>query len=279
MPGNMLGFAHAIRKGERPVPLLQDYDSKGNEYLVPGLKLDPYPGEMTVSQLLPGDVLVWYESQAGKTHDLIRETTQGPYTHTGIYIGNGQSVDAGPNGVSCAQVADLINALEVGDVMRYVGLDDERRAKIVEQALRFVGYEYAWRDAIEMTFRRDYHWRKSRAYSGEPDWTVRGAIGKWLIERRKQNGPPDRATYCSQMVIEAYANEVLIEPDVVASGVYSPNDLLGPDIFQYQGYLFKKQVPKYHPLSINADIPQTVSTRAWTGSWLRFLRACLRTRK
>lgn len=261
------------------MPLLQDYDLKGNAYLVPGLKLEPYPGELTVSQLLPGDVLVWYESQAGKVHDLIRETTQGPYTHTGIYIGDGLSVDAGPDGVSCAPVDDLINMFEVGDVMRYIGLDDERRGNVVKQAQSFVGYEYAWRDAIEMTFRRDYHWRKSHAYPGEPDWTVRGAIGKWLIKRRKQYGPPDRATYCSQMVIEAYANEVKINPDDVASGVYSPNDLLVDSMFQYQGYLFKKQEPKYHPLSINADIPQTVSTRAWTGSWLRFLRACLRTRK
>ena len=210
------------------MPLLEDRDLKGNPYLVPGLKVGPYPGELKVSQLLPGDVLVWYEGNPDKTHDLIRETTQGPYTHTGIYIGNGMSVDAGPQGVACVPVTELIDAFEVGDVMRYIGLDEDRRANIVMQALDFVGHQYAWWDAIAMTFRRDYYWRKTWAYPGEPDWTVRGAIGKRLIERRKRNGPPVKATYCSQMVIEAYAKEVAIDPVEVLSGVYAPTTCWSP---------------------------------------------------
>lgn len=245
---------------------------------MPGIKIGNYPGPLTISALLPGDVLVWYESEAGKTHDLIRETTQGPYTHTGIYIGDAQSVDAGPQGIACVPVANLVADFEVGDVMRYSGLDAARRALIVAKALSFVGYQYAWRDAIEMTFRRDYFWRKTWAANGKPEWTVRGAIGQRLIERRLQNGPPHRAIYCSQMVIEAYQAGVVFPDDWVASGVFSPNDLLTQNILQYQGFLSKNLLPKYHPLAVNADIPR-LSKRAWAGSWLRFARACLRPRK
>lgn len=260
------------------MPYILDHDSHGSEHLVPGIKIGNYPGRLTQSALLPGDVLVWYESQAGKIHDLIRETTQGPYTHTGIYIGDGESVDAGPQGVAYVPVADLIANFEVGDVMRYSGLNEDRRALIVAKAHSFVGYEYAWRDAIEMTFRRDYFWRKTWAENGNLEWTVRGAVGQRLIEHRLQNGPPHQAIYCSQMVIEAYEAGLSFPDDWVASGVLSPNDLLTKNIFQYQGFLSTNPAPDYHPLALNADIPR-LSKRAWAGSWLRFARACLRPRK
>jgi len=260
------------------MPYIPDYDSRGNQHLVSGIKIGDYPGRLNISDLLPADVLVWYESQEGKTHDLIRETTQGPYTHTGIYIGDGQSVDAGPQGVACVPVTDLVANFEVGDVMRYCGLNADRRATIVAKARSFVGYQYAWRDAIEMTFRRDYFWRKMWAVNSNLEWTVRGAIGQRLIEQRMQNGPPHKSIYCSQMVIEAYEAGIIFPNDWVKSGVFSPNDMLVHNIFQYQGFLSMHPVPRYHPLAVNADIPR-LTKRAWTGSWLRFARACLRPRK
>lgn len=110
------------------------------------------------------------------------------------------------------------------------------------------------------------------------EWTVRGAIEQRLIEQRMQNGPPHQAIYCSQMVIEAYEAGIIFPNDWVKSGVFSPNDMLIHNIFQYQGFLSMHPVPRYHPLAVNADIPR-LTKRAWTGSWLRFARACLRPRK
>lgn len=257
--------------GEQLVPLLPDYDQMGNLYLVPGLKLGPYPGKLDEADLLPGDVLVWYESMGGKQHDLIREATQGPYTHVGIYIGNGQSIDAGPQGVKRVAVTDLINYFEVGDVMRYEGLKPDRLEMAVAKALTFEGFRYAWLDAIGMAIRRVAFWREVRAFR-KPRWALIGCMGKKLIARRKIKGPPINAIYCSQMVIEAYAEAVSFPDDEVVSGVFSPNDLLLQNVFQYQGFLSKKANPDYHPLAVNADIPRP-STLTWVVSWIRFAKA------
>lgn len=254
------------------MPLLPDYDQMGNLYLVPGLKIGPYPGKLELANLVPGDVLVWYESMGGKPHDLIREATQGPYTHVGIYIGDGQSIDAGPQGVERVAVTDLINHFEVGDVMRYEGLQPYRLEMAVAKALTFEGFRYAWLDAIGMAIRRLVFLQEVWALR-KPRWTLIGPMGKKLIARRKIKGPPINAIYCSQMVIEAYAEAIAIPYDWVVSGVFSPNDLLLQNIFQYQGFLSKKANPDYHPLAVNADVPHP-STLTWVVSWIRFAKAC-----
>ena len=255
------------------MPLIPEYDPlTGKTFLTPGLKIGPYPGRLSVRQLQPGDVLVWYAlgivKKDRKTHTGIREATEGAYSHVGIYLGNSISIDAGPDGISKIHVGNLIKAFELGQVLRYRGLAGKRRREVLAKACSFDGYAYAKSDAYRMPFRRAAyrameHGKKSRS--------IVEYIGDYLIKRRLRSGPPKKSIYCSQMVVEAYGAANIYPEEVVLSAAISPNDLIENNDFEYMGFISKKTNPNVHPLDINADV-QRKNRVSWKTNWFRLLR-------
>ncbi|MDH0872627.1 hypothetical protein [Agrobacterium pusense] len=64
---------------------------------------------------------VWYSADPDQLHTTIRELTNGAYSHAAIYIGQGQAIDAGLNGIEESSVKGLMNDLEVANVLRWEG--------------------------------------------------------------------------------------------------------------------------------------------------------------
>lgn len=253
------------------MPLLPEYDPRtGKTVLVPGLKLGPYPGRLFQKDLLPGDVLVWFSldngSKNSKKHVVISEATEGAYTHVGIYLGGGISIDAGPDGVKRTQLSSLMAGFESGDVLRYRKLD--KRIKIVlAKACSFEGYAYAKSDANRMPFRRAAY--RAKQYQRTPS-SIKELIGVYFLKERLKSGPPQNQVYCSQMVIEAYGAAGIYDDDVVRSAAISPNDLIENGEFEYMGFISNNPTPQRHSLDINADIVRKTS-RTWKFDWRRLL--------
>lgn len=140
------------------MPYVVDYDKDGQKVLVPGITFPslPFPGRIYEKDLLPGDVLVWYSHVGNndKTHSIIREMTAGAYSHASLYIGNGNSVDAGPEGISDATISSLLKQFEICNVLRWSDADQHRINVAIEYAKRCTGYSYASWDAKLLPFRR-----------------------------------------------------------------------------------------------------------------------------
>lgn len=253
------------------MPLLPEYDPRtGKTVLVPGLKIGAYPGRLCLEDLRPGDVLVWFALDNGskddKTHVGIREATEGAYSHVGIYLGDGISIDAGPNGVSKTQLSDLMAGFESGDVLRYRKLG-KRIEIVLEKARSFEGYDYAHSDACRMPFRRAAY--RAKQYQRTPS-RIKELIGVFFLKRRLKSGPPQNQVYCSQMVIEAYGAAGIYADDVIRSAAISPNDLIENGEFEYMGFVSNNPKPQRHLLDINADVARKTS-----GIWKFDLRRLL----
>lgn len=253
------------------MPFLPEYDPRtGKTVLVPGLKIGDYPGRLLPEDLLPGDVLVWFALDNGskddKKHAIIREATEGAYSHVGIYLGAGISIDAGPDGVSKTQLESLMAGFESGDVLRYRGLD-KRIESVLAKARSFEGYDYAKSDANRMPFRRAAY--RAKQYQRTPS-RIKELIGGYFLKARLKSGPPKNQVYCSQMVIEAYGAAGIYPDEMVRSAAISPNDLIENGEFEYMGFISNKPTPQRHLLDINADVARnTLGT--WKFDWRRLL--------
>jgi cell wall-associated NlpC family hydrolase len=78
-----------------------EFDDLGRLILADGIAFGPLLAAICPVGLQEGDVLVWYSLNADWKNKAIQEFSQGPFSHVGIYVGDGNSVDAGPDGVSC----------------------------------------------------------------------------------------------------------------------------------------------------------------------------------
>lgn len=251
------------------MPLLSEYDPRtGETVFVPGLKFDDYPGRLSMKDLCPGDVLVWFAldnaSKNDKTHAGIREATEGAYSHVGIYLGDGISIDAGPDGVAKGPVGDLLAAFETGDVLRYRGLG-QRVNTVLTKACSFEHYAYAKSDAYGMPFRRAAF--RAKQHQRKP-WRIKELIGVFLLNKRLKSEPPQGEIYCSQMVIEAYGAVNIYSEDQIRSAAMSPNDFIENNEFEYMGFISNKPKPRRHGLDINAAT-DTRHSASWKSNWRR----------
>lgn len=243
--------------------LPETHASNGKTYHSRGLAIGPQPGRIQRTDLEPGDVLVWYATGGNDkdalTHRTIRNFTEGAFSHVGVYVGAGYTVDAGPDGVIKADVAGLIQHFELGRVLRYNGLDPQRQDIIVNKANAYVGTAYATLDAIAMPLRRLAFRRIER---NEKCRTRQERIGKVLIFIRRFIKSPRRKIFCSQLVLEAYGAADIYSKEQVKSAALSPNDFIERSDFEYVGFLSKKAAPDEHPFDLLSSSPHQA-----TGFW------------
>jgi len=243
------------------MPLLPEYDPiSGRTHLSSALALGPQPGRIQICDLKEGDVLVWYaaggDKKVIKLHSGIREYTEGAYSHVGLYVGNGLSVDAGLDGVSENTVKNLIDDFELGRVLRFKALGRQRQEAVVKKARSFIGFHYAHIDAIGMYFRR-LAFRRIEAHLKCKTFEER--LGKALIFIRRFMKSPRKKVFCSQLVLEAYGAAEIYDKRQVNSAALSPNDFIENGVFEYVGFLSKNPTPVEHPQDLLSSSPDQVA--------------------
>ena len=230
-----------------------DFDEFGREILVPAITFAPmpFPERIGVEALASGDVLVWFcnEKASDNTHDRIREATAGAYSHAGIYVGRGRSIDAGPDGVSEISLTSLLSSFELANVLRWKASEPERIEIAARYARSCIGYRYASLDAALLPLRR---WAMQAKLSGRSRGLLQRASSFACAWRR--SFPPKRATYCSQLIVQSYAAAGLFPARYVTEASMSPNDLITSDAFSYMGYISSKENPEFHEMDVNAPI-------------------------
>ncbi|RAN48608.1 hypothetical protein RB25_09695 [Herbaspirillum rubrisubalbicans] len=247
-----------------------ELDDDGNMVLTDGLVFGQLPGRLNTRHLNPGDVLVWYSSSPGRISAFIREFSRGPYSHVGIYLGNGYSIDAGPEGVKEVRLG--LDDDEYAQVMRKISLTVEQQEAVVSAARKFIGYRYAWFDAITLPLRRRAYWRRyslfrKKGWINGSAWLA--SIGSYLTWLRRKR-PPINKIFCSQLVVEAYSAIDYFPRDLVEEGVFTPNDLAVDNFFNHEGWLCKTSEPVWHLLDLYS--PEPVRQRRWRFSIERILR-------
>lgn len=254
-------------------PRAIDLDESGNMILVEGIPFAPDPPELAVANLQPGDVLVWYSACSSRISAAIREASGGPYSHAGIYIGDGMSVDSGPDGVHQCHVTDLQEAFAYGRVMRYPKLGPGREAQVVGAAVAAaqVRKGYAWWDAITLPLRRAAFFARHKPWW---NWPLLAFPGALLLRMRKMPDPVQApTTFCSRMVLEAYFAAGMFHEQDLQECVWTPNDLASGGGFEYVGWLnhVAPAIPAWHPMDPYSPEPIRNSTARWKRSFLRIL--------
>lgn len=140
------------------------------------------------------------------------------YTHSGLYIGNGNVIQAEPSGTKVRRFPDRYTSGPVlwsdAPIRRYMAANPDTdevslRLRVVEAALDMVGAGYAWLDYLVI---------------GAAEWGVPG----WGKLRRRVDGTG--RLLCSSLVDRAYANAgVHLFRDGRPVGQVSPADLFRYD--------------------------------------------------
>jgi len=241
-----------------------EFDDLGRVVLTDGIAFGPPFAAVHPACLQEGDVLVWYSSDVDRKTAAIQEFSQGPFSHIGIYVGRGMSVDAGPVGVSEAPIENLTANFAYGWVFRKSSLTQHQRLQIVTKARSNLGRAYAWVDAITLPARR-------RAFYADRTpmkrWNWMAILGRGLIAWRKFRPPSPEKTFCSRMVIEAFAAIDHFPPEHSIACTHTPFDLAAETFFEPIGWLCKYQSPEWHPFDPYS--PRRVTQRRWSFSPMR----------
>lgn len=248
-----------------------EINEKGQTILTDGISFGPLPPRLTPSSLIPGDVLVWYSASRSRIASAIREFSEGPFSHVGIYTGGNNSVDAGPDGVKESSLA--VCEGEYVQVMRKGCLTLTEQVAVIEAARKFLDYRYAWLDAIALPLRRRAYYRRWNPFRSKWDWVSGRAwlplLGRCLIALRRRH-PPSKKIFCSQIIVDAYAAIGHFPPDLANAGIFTPNDLAVDNSFTHMGWLAVTGQPTWHPLDPYSPAP--VGQRKWSFSLARIFR-------
>ena len=248
-----------------------EIDENGKTVLTNGIAIDLPPGRLSLANLKAGDVLVWYSASPSRKISAIREFSEGPFSHVGIYTENGCSIDAGPGVVEETPV--VVHDGSYVQVMRKKKLTSKQQAKVVAAGRKFLGYRYAWLDAIALPLRRRAYYRRWNPLRSKWDWITGRAwlalLGSCLIWLRLRF-PPSKKIFCSQIIIEAYAAIGYFPEGLVESGIFTPNDLAVDSSFTYSGWLAPTTNSIWHPLDPYS--PDPVDERQWRFNLARIFR-------
>lgn len=251
-------------------PRAIDTDQFGNMELVEGIRLEPEPIELGTDDLQVGDVLVWYARKKSRISAGIREFTGGPYSHVGIYIGEGRSVDSGPPGLEICDLDVLLSSFEYGRVMRYRDLGTLRKGRVASAAISAARCKksYAWGDAIRLPLRRAAVISRSLSIWRKPMFAF---PGKLAIRWRE---PSASETFCSRMVIEAYHAAGIFSDQELQECTWTPNDFaVNGGGFEYVGWLnhLPPSPPQWHPMDPFSPVPIGRGRAKWKRRLLRIL--------
>ncbi len=135
----------------------QDHLKRSTDRRYEGIWIGPPPKLMSENDLLFGDILFCGGALKGKVTDIIQNISDGPYTHCGIYFGNGEVVDVVTSGIRKTRLKEFISNYEYLTVTRCPGLCksnkrlyDERVEKLEKFVFRCIkdNVRYDFKNAI-----------------------------------------------------------------------------------------------------------------------------------
>jgi hypothetical protein len=244
---------------------LVDIGETGREVFVPGIVFDQNieQKKLSASDLEPGDVLVWAADKKSpdprRTHYFIRDGSGGAYSHASIYVGVRDgilcTVDAGPDGVHFNWLDDLLSYFALARVFR-TALPPHDLVKVVAAAEGFVGiYSYSMNDVKLLPLRRRVV--RTRGVPGPFLYRLGLSPVNWFGKRaladRKRN-VKETQTFCSHLVVQAYAVVGFFPLQDVEEAAISPNDLVISNYFPCIGYISNRSIAGKPPKTLGRDI-------------------------
>lgn len=206
------------------------------------------------ADLLPGDILIYRSSKPTVIQRKISDSTDSPYTHAAIYLGNGLVAESNfPKGVRRHEVVKSIKSSRCVAVLRsQIGFGTERSAKLSEFVDSVVGSRKLY-DFSVVNFQK----AKNNHFDG-----LLGHIRENYGKVTSSEEFAQQSFFCSAFVVACYVvveiigdtAQVLYEPRA-----FSPGDLYREPTF---GWLLGYLVPDRG--SVPVDDPVLIHATRWS---------------
>jgi Phage-related lysozyme (muraminidase) len=226
------------------------------------IPLDPGTGGRSIDEnaLQMGDIIVSTTSHVQSR--LIRWATQSQVSHTMIYIGGGQVVEAVGEGVMLHSLREALNDATVAVAFRYPGLTSTQALMVRDFAGQQLGRPYNyWGIVRQGGFQLDRlvfcSGRTGAAYDSCVNWVGRVNLGRGS----------DDSFFCSQLVLAAYQHAGVPLTNSMPHW-NSPDDLAQLGLSRRLGYVGHLKAPPVRSLSLTYDdadigLPQTRITQTY----------------
>jgi permuted papain-like amidase YaeF/Yiix C92 family enzyme len=93
---------------------------------------------------------------------LIRLVDRSQFSHVGIYLGQGVTVDSGPGGVHKTSLVEFAETSHLALYRHREAISEEQRSKMIEFAEKSIGAPYSWLGLIEVFCRKKLGLRMNR---------------------------------------------------------------------------------------------------------------------
>ena len=242
--GKLVDLPGLVKRRQAEAELFQKAQAMAQSLAV-GIPLDPGTGGQSIDEraLNIGDIIVSTTDQT--VSQAIRRATRSPVSHSILYIGDGQVVEAIGSGVTQRSLRDALNDAQVAVAFRYPGLTPNRALMIRDFAGQQISKPYNfWGIVQQGGFQLDRlvfcSGKTGPEYDQCVNWVGRVNLGKGS----------DDSFFCSQLVLAAYqhAGVPLTRTPPTWS---SPDDLAQLGFSQKLGYVGHLKAPNTRSLSIS----------------------------
>ncbi|KAB2884132.1 MAG: hypothetical protein F9K34_09705 [Albidovulum sp.] len=201
---------------------------------------------LSISNLLPGDVLLFRSLRGDKLAKKIAQATNSPYTHAALYLGDGEIVESNPPNIQVRQLTKSdCAATQIGVLRSQMTFQNSRVAAVTEFVNRLISTKarYDYQGVVKFKGRNaDFH------------ENIISEIQKNYGVSANNDDAARKNYFCSALVVACYTAsgiigvtaEVLYPPNI-----FSPGDLhRDPTFGWFLGYLYPKnsEVPSDDPL-------------------------------
>lgn len=219
----------------------------GTDRRYQGLWMAPPPSIVSLEDLRDGDVLFCGGALKDKVTDLIQNSSDGPYTHCGVYLGSGKVVDVVTSGIRNIELNEFVSNYEYVTVTRCRGLDTseeklntQRIDKLKEFALSCINnnVKYDWKSAVLSPLKEfkniKFHYK----------------VG--VTDNRESSHHEQSNYFCSQFVLACIKATGWIdeESSYFEPICWTPTGLAEENIFHFIGFMSDKGlkgVSKFDP--------------------------------
>ncbi len=206
-----------------------------NDYLFIGTR----PKILNNKDLLFGDVL--FSNSNTFSSKLIKRYTEGSYSHSAIYIGDNSIMDINKNGgLRVIGLQEFVNESNYTVVTR-VPILPKRKVKMQSYVneLKKKNYEYNKKGAF-LSFFKEFYTLSKRTYFKKSNVLLKSFLIKDFEKNEKKlNYSMYKTYFCSQLVMDIYAQSGYYTREYQNPEKWTPNGLVREGFFRFLGYMNK----------------------------------------
>lgn len=202
-----------------------------------GIWMGPPPSIVGLEELKDGDVLFCGGALQDKMTDLIQNSSDGPYTHCGVYFGSGEVVDVVTSGIRRMELDKFITNYEYVTVTRCPGLntsEDKLDSERIEKLKRFC------LSCINANVKYDY---KNAALSPLKEFkNINFHYRANTTDKRGSSHKEQERYFCSQFVLACFKATGWIDEESTYFDPknWTPTGLAEENIFHFIGFMSNK---------------------------------------